>query len=464
VRRAVAALALLLAAPQPAAAVPACLVPDWDDACEAWVATYDGPHGGQYGDDQAVAAVVDPRGTRTYAVADEYDGAADAYDALVLARDTATGRVVWRRLLRAVSGTDRAGSVAVSPDGRTVYVTVTLDRGLRRGDGITFEVDDGWLATYALDARDGRTLWAARERRNGGATAGAVAVAGGTVYATGVDGERTVLHAYDARSGRRRWTRTAPGEATSAPSRLVADARGVVWLSRVVVADVGAARATRITAAGRVEWTKDLGPALPAALALTGDGGTYVATETWNPQGAVLVGYNPPSSVVTRLDARGRVVWSTPRGERVTSLAATPGRVWLAIATGVAPVEAVAEELDPRSGTTRWRHTAGDPRMDFAAPSVVPLGRGVALVAGGTNRGFSYCLSVAYGAEGEPRWTARWQPGTTEEDTCAPVGAGVDVAGRLVVTARAAYTPARQREVGAANFADVVTAAYAPGG
>ena len=97
-------------------------------------------------------------------------------------------------------------SVAVSPDGRTVYVAGTSDNG---------KLADNDFVTIAYDASTGRQLWSARY--NGparGEDTGAAVVAspdGRTVYVAGnSDGGATgfdyAVVAYAAATGQRRWT------------------------------------------------------------------------------------------------------------------------------------------------------------------------------------------------------------------------------------------------------------------
>lgn len=149
---------------------------------QLWVKRYDGPGSG---DDQAYSVAVSPNGKAVYVTG--YTGTSSTtagYDYTTIAYSAATGAQLWLARYNGPGNfTDEAYSVAVSPSGGTVYVT-----GESAGTG------DGWdCATVAYDAATGAQLWVERYDGAGlGSKAFSVAVSptAGTVFVTGysVDG------------------------------------------------------------------------------------------------------------------------------------------------------------------------------------------------------------------------------------------------------------------------------------
>ncbi|HVF05798.1 MAG TPA: PQQ-binding-like beta-propeller repeat protein [Frankiaceae bacterium] len=471
-RTTVALIAALLL-PAPAAAAPPCVdVPRWDDRCEEWVGVYDSGLGGATDDDRAADAAVDPRAGRAYTIAEVHVAADRSTDVVVTALDTATGRARWTRTLAGPRGTgDRAGAVALAPDGGTVYAVATTGRTLYHDSGQpwSFEADDGAVSTYALDARTGRVRWVARHRGPAGATAGGVAADGRRVYVTGISDETALLLAYDARTGRAAWRR-ALTPASVLPGDPAPTDTGVVWtVATRTAAHAVAAYAGVDARTGRETWRRTFEKHRPVAVAAARDGGAYVAARGWDPVGTHSAGagvvYIAPGSTVARLDPRGRVAWQQARADTVTALLTDPreDRLWVTAESGRAPVRAVVDELDPATSERRWSAEAFDPRADLLGGRLAVVPGGVALVTGASNRGTSYCLTTTIDHEGLARWTARWSSAYADTDGCRPAGAGVDSAGRLVVVATATYVPAQRRDADAANFADAVALGYPAG-
>src|SRR6266568_2980765 len=134
-----------------------------------WVQRYNGPGNGS---DAASSVAVSPGGGTVF-VTGASTGATSFSDYLTVAYNAATGARLWTaRYNGPGNGGDGAASVAVSPDGATVFVT-----GESHGD----------YGTLAYSARTGARLWA---RFYGGRRsfefANSVAVSpGGTVLVTG---------------------------------------------------------------------------------------------------------------------------------------------------------------------------------------------------------------------------------------------------------------------------------------
>jgi hypothetical protein len=149
---------------------------------QLWASRYNGPGNGP---DLATAIAVSPAGGRVFVTGQSQGpGAGDSY--ATVAYSAAAGRQLW------VSRRDGGLSVAVSPDGATVYAT-------------------GPHATAAISAAAGRQLWAA-SHDNGGAPSVTVNPDGATVYVTAP--QATV--AYSAAAGRQLWASHYNGEPASA--------------------------------------------------------------------------------------------------------------------------------------------------------------------------------------------------------------------------------------------------------
>jgi sugar lactone lactonase YvrE len=125
-------------------------------------------------------------------------------DYATLAYNTATGAQLWTKLYKSAGGCSFDNAVAVSPDGKTVFVT---------GECEETTIGDFDYATVAYSAATGAQLWV--ERYNGAGTlnyANAVAVSpsGKTVFVTGESDSKDFLAqyatvAYNAATGAQLW-------------------------------------------------------------------------------------------------------------------------------------------------------------------------------------------------------------------------------------------------------------------
>src|SRR5439155_13460320 len=119
---------------------------------KVWIRRYNGS--GNFGDNP-FSLVVSPDGSRVF-VTGESSGTSSDFDYATLAYAAPTGKSLWAsRYNGPGNGTDRALSVAVSPDGSRVFAT-----GTSVGATGNFE-----FATFAYDASSGSKLWL---RRYGG--------------------------------------------------------------------------------------------------------------------------------------------------------------------------------------------------------------------------------------------------------------------------------------------------------
>jgi DNA-binding beta-propeller fold protein YncE len=129
---------------------------------------------------------VSPDGSMVF-VTGSTTGANSAQGYTTVAYDAATGAQAWVGRYAGPSGKSGATSVAVSPDGSTVFVT-----GKSQGrpiSGVTYSR----FATVAYDAATGARLWAARygvRKGNSNAVSVAVSPSGSRVFVTGTSARR----------------------------------------------------------------------------------------------------------------------------------------------------------------------------------------------------------------------------------------------------------------------------------
>ena len=175
---------------------------------QLWVRRYDNPGGTQ---DQAVSVVVSPDGGLVF-VTGLTSGAGAGAIATVAYR-AATGAFQWATVYHAPHGED-VSSMAVSPDGTTVFIT-----------GVGYRNDAGSKSDYltiAYRAATGTQLWIRRYHGHGGFNAAAsvaVSPSGRTVFVTGASnqGRKGSLNsdyatvAYRAATGARLWVRRYNG-------------------------------------------------------------------------------------------------------------------------------------------------------------------------------------------------------------------------------------------------------------
>jgi hypothetical protein len=203
---------------------------DASTGARLWIQHYTGPAGS---DNVLTSFAVSPDGTSLFVTGDNSPpGTANgAFDYVTVAYNTATGAQLWaRRYNGPAKGDDEASSVAVSPDGSTVYAT-----GQSIGAGGLYNA-----ATVAYDAASGATRWARRYNGSGGAGAAAIFVGvspdSSTVFVTGAGGtglDDYATQGYDAATGARLWVRLykGPKGLNSATGGAVSPARPQVFVT-----------------------------------------------------------------------------------------------------------------------------------------------------------------------------------------------------------------------------------------
>jgi DNA-binding beta-propeller fold protein YncE len=160
------------------------------------------------------SVAVSPDGRTVYAAGTTDDGKLSDDDFVTIAYDTATGHQLWSaRYNGPGNGEDIGQAVGTSPGGRTVYVAGTSDGGATGDD----------YAVVAYQAATGQRLWAARYDGPAGGTqiaAGmAVAPSGAAVYVTGFSengpsGTDFATVAVSPANGQQQWAARYNGAAT----------------------------------------------------------------------------------------------------------------------------------------------------------------------------------------------------------------------------------------------------------
>lgn len=260
---------------------------DAKTGAQKWLRRYNGPHNSV---DVAKSLAVSPDGRTVYVTG--YSGGPGRYDYVTIAYNAATGAQRWvSRYNGRAGGNDQGRAVAVSPDGRTVYVT-----GRSQGKKSGYDI-----ATIAYNAATGAQRWAGRyngpANLNDFGTALAISPGGRVVYVTGGVGAPGrqlgfVTIAYKSSSGKALWTSRTRGWSIIND---VGSSVGVTPDGRtVVVANYTAGTTTRTAYAttaynastGAARWSRRYaGPAgdndnLPAALGISPDGSTAYVTGT----------------------------------------------------------------------------------------------------------------------------------------------------------------------------------------
>lgn len=459
-----AALAIPGLAACPASAAPATTA----SGTQLWVSRYGAPAN----DNTAFSVAVSPDGGTVYVTGTSFSGAtygkgATGTDYRTVAYNAATGARRWvARYNGPGNSTDDPYSIAVSPDGKTVYVT-----GASAGKGTGSE-----YATVAYRAATGAQLWVARYGAPGNTDSQAHSIAvspnGRAVFVTGYSRGPSLYAyatiAYNAFTGGRLWVKrfqTSDGPSHAFALAVSPDGRGVYVTGNESTANFTYDYATiaynAVTGAQR--WLRRYnGPGngidIPRSVAVSPDGkAVYVTGES---QGSgtgydyATIAYNAATGTqlwLRRYNSQGN---SDDLGE---SLAVSPDGSALYVtgwSTGVTPSGYLTIAYQASGGAQLWAKPYTDSAGNsFIATSVAagPGGKSVYVTGwttAATSTGWAYG-TVAYAAGAGTQLWSHVYP-TTNDISYGPVLTVSRATGRVYVVGT---TP-----VG--NAADYVTIAY----
>lgn len=408
---------------------PGCTTAPGDDRCEAWVAHFN--HANLNVFENPTGMAVGPTGDQVFVSAFDWDLQRGEQTMAVLAYDARTGRRNWAELPFSGAGGGCGGcaafGIAVSPDGDRVYVT-----GFTQNSGTFADI-----RTLAFDADTGTKLW--DKRYNRPATDVPVDIGqgiaaspdGSRVYVTGstVDYYNSVQHgvliSYDARTGRRQWTRSAADEYTYS----VRAAGNQVYITGAGLNAAGSHfDAVTVATDGRTGtrlWRTDYNGGAGAV----GDDTGLDLTASPSGDRVYTTGYTTvgPDFDLSWLTAAydtdsGRQLWTqrfasrtgtnlanaiaaSPTGDRVYSVGYTVGRDGFIKPTTVA--------YDAATGTRDWTETYAPQRYTGGQANdvaVSPDGSRVYLSGYNSNAagGFDYLTLALDASNGGDHWVARY--------------------------------------------------------
>jgi DNA-binding beta-propeller fold protein YncE len=334
---------------------------------QLWIKLYKGS-GGLGNTAQAVA--VSPDGNTVF-VTGEASSAASQDDYVTIAYNAATGAQRWIKLYKGVVAVNFANALAVSPNGKTVFVT-------GQSDSAGFVAQ---YATVAYNAATGAQLWVKRYGGPGSSSdiahAVAVSPSGNTVFVTGVStssasasstftDDATV--AYNATTGAQLWVERHSGpldvDNGYDNSLAVSPTGGAVYVTGIngSASSIGAGYATVAynAATGAQLWAKrysSSGGAL--SVAVSPDGSTVFATgETYRSGagiGYATVAYNAATGAQQWAKSYVGNVGAVPRA-LAYSVAVSPsgGTVYVTGLSWKAGFEYATIAYNTATGAQQW--------------------------------------------------------------------------------------------------------------
>jgi DNA-binding beta-propeller fold protein YncE len=387
---------------------------------QLWATRYNGTGNNA---DVATSVAVSPTGRTVYVTGQSY-GTASVVDYATVAYDAATGTRQWvaRYNGPASSLSNVPSSVAVSPDGKTVFVT---------GKSQVSQFND--YATVAYDAATGHQLWA--KGYNGPlnnddeATSVAASPTSGTVYVTGFSwGNGTAADyatiAYNATTGAQQWVKRyngPPGNGNDEATSMAVSPAGTVYVTGESggTTSGGDYATVAYTAAGTQLWVKRY--TFPGgntddarSVAVSPDGKTvYVTGQSWSQASAwdyATVAYDSASGAqrwVTRYNGPGSAY------DLASSVAVSPtsGMVYV---TGQSAGTSTGADYatiaySATTGAQQWvaRYNDSGNGTDIATSMAVSPISGTVYVTGQSQPGEEYA-TVAYNAAGTQQWAKRY--------------------------------------------------------
>ena len=437
---------------------------------QLWLSRY---NGSANRNDFAAALEVSPDGSKVFMTGSSA-GSSGTYDYATVAYDTSTGGRIWvSRYNDAADKRDEATSLAVSPDGASVFVT-----GHSSGSGSSWD-----YATVAYHASSGDELWVRRYDGPADETdvpaSVRVSPAGARVFVTGYSlGSRNrpdyATVAYDVSSGARLWVAryNGPGDDGDTASSLGVSADG----STVFVTGGSAGSATFSdyatvaydASSGTKRWVARYnGPAddvdAASSLGVSPDGSrvfvtgeSYGSTHTYD---YATVAYDASSGTKRWV---ARYSGSADDTDRASSLGMSPDGSTIFVSGSCCGPESSADygtvAYDASSGARLWVDRYNGPGSYFdGATSIGVAPDGAKVFVTGLSYGstdtWDYA-TVAYDASsGAKLWATRYNG--PADDT--------DIAISLRVSPNRAKVFVTGTSVGSAGTRDYATLAYRTG-
>jgi hypothetical protein len=398
-----------------------------NDRCESWSARSNGYLSGASAA-RPMDAVSSPKGDRVYLVGfADVGGAPHRY---LVATNPTTGALVWA----AHSPTtlpNIAASVAVSPNGATVYVTGYLAMRVSLSSNPYY-----YWYTEAYSAATGRLMWASRYQGVGGqvnySSRVVVSPHGDSIYVLGAiepvgKFQRSPIAiavvAYAARSGKLKWSSFYQGDGGQ----------------NIPLAVAIAPRGDRLYVAAQVDRST-VNPTIPldyAALALRTSNGAQLWVHRYRPVNTSTSTCCSNQPFDAALDHAGRTFVLTGASQ---DSAGRWGVATVAYATSTGRQLWVARYL-PAGGTAAGGYgvKAGGDRFFVTGVSQSLADVTAVTTATGVRMPESDAVTIAYSTAGKALWSAHYQP----QGSQSAAGAAVTVSpsGKRVYVA-AGFTPA----------------------
>ena len=416
---------------------------------QLWVKRYNGPGNGR---DSAFSTAVSPDGNTVF-VTGESAGASSGEDYATIAYNAATGKPRWLQRYNGPGNRDDfASSVALSPDAKTVFVTGTSDGTTSGSDWATIAYNTTTGAQRWVKRYNGPG--------NGGDFARSVAVSpdGRTVFVTGYNtgatsGEDYATIAYNTATGAQRWVKRYNGPGNGGDfARSVAVGPGgktvfVTGTSDGTTSGSDWATIAYNAATGAQQWVKRYnGPANftddANALAVSPTGGTvFVTGDGW----VATTGFN--YATVAYNTATGAQQWVklyTGSGLRSTALsvAVSPNgkRVFVTGASvGATDFDYATISYTAATGAKLWVRRYNGPGNGFDAAQQVAVSPDGATVfitgeSAGATSGEDYATIGYTAATGARLWLQRYNSPSNSTDSAlsaavSPDGATVFITG-----------------------------------
>jgi DNA-binding beta-propeller fold protein YncE len=428
--------------------VTAKVLPAASPGTQVWVRLF-GPNG----NGGAASVAASPKGKTAY-VTGYFTAAGGTEEYATVAYSTVTGSRLWSKAYTGPGALDgipnRAVSVAVSPNGKTVYVTGESGSATY-GDFTSY-------ATVAYSAATGAQLWAKRYGVPGDYASAPVTMAvspnGKMVYVTG-DSDNTFAAgggadyatvAYNAATGAQMWVqRFNAGLTYGGAGAMAVNPNGsTVYVTGNIVTGGNNRRAYATIAysavTGAPRWIKHYGEYGDggAAVAVSPNGKTVIVT------GSVDAGATSEYATVDYSAVSGAQVWArrygTPGTDYARAVAVSPNGKTVIVTgmiSGVAGTDGAQEyatiAYSTATGAQVWvRAYRGDEfggNGDQAyAVAVSPDGRTVYVT--GTTFAAEHATTIAYStAAGTPLWVQSYNGGGTVSVAVSPVTGTVLVTG-----------------------------------